>query len=1005
MLVFRGMRGRPTQSVVALLIVVSLAVSAASAWRISVGRSNDLGMARVQAANLARMLALQTEATVEVADTALLGWTLGLAHGESVQTAAAIASAQIASSGLTSRIAVYGQDGALLTSEGRGAPAPDPLPAPDLAFHLDHPADKLLIAVMVGTATGRGDRTGGVTLALSRRIAGPGGEFAGVAMAVLNPARLLSPFEAVDPGRSGAVALSDDAGTTIIRRPFQPDTEGRNFAGIPLYRDLLTHADAGSFEAVSPVDGVVRIASYLRVPGTSLVVSVGLAKAAALATWRVQTAYTLASLAGLLLLIGLLGWRLLAQIRAAHDSYATLARAQHRLRIASDALAESNRMLVIAEEIAHVGHWRLDVRTGAIHWSDELYRIRGGAPGEARDFSQALGNYHPDDRERVAEAVRHAVATGASVDYELRMARSDGSLCDVHVTGRAERDQQGSVTVLFGIMQDITARKTAEREILRLNERIVTANRAARIGIWEWDIGTGDLVWDDEVFAVYGIDRRMATPSFDLWQSTLHPADRDRALGELLAPLESGEAFDCQFRIVRPSGEIRHIRAAGALSRDAAGAPCRMVGSIWDITMVADLTQQLLDEQARQSELLARWTHAKQAAEDANRAKSEFLTSMSHELRTPMNGVLGFAQLLQGQHFGPLNAKQAAFADAIVSNGRHLLELINDVLDLTKIETGRMSIAPEQVDLKTVMRAALATLAQAANRFTIKLDAGDYAAKMPTVLADKTRLLQALINLGDNAIKYNRPGGSVTFAYCVPAPGWVRIAVTDTGIGIPQHRQAELFEPFNRLGAEYRAVDGAGVGLCLTRRLVEMMGGRIDFRSVEGEGSSFWIDIAEYLAVPSSAGLDRPQTGRPARPLHQILHASDYTILYVDDSALNRSLVREALSILHRVELIEACDGAAGLQLAQQHRPDVIMLDVDLPDVTGYALLQRLKRQPAFAKTPILAVTTDDMASDVRRAAGAGFFHSMTQPIDIDHLFDVLDQAVETVRRLDRQQA
>jgi len=245
-------------------------------------------------------------------------------------------------------------------------------------------------------------------------------------------------------------------------------------------------------------------------------------------------------------------------------------------------------------------------------------------------------------------------------------------------------------------------------------------------------------------------------------------------------------------------------------------------------------------DEAERSE--RRMERLKQSADDANRAKSEFLTLMSHELRTPMNAILGFAGLLQKAHFGVLSDKQKEFADQILASGTYLLTLINDILDLSKIEAGKMTVVLESVDVESTMRSLVATLEPAAAMAGITVLPDDFGAGMPPVRADRVRLAQVLINLSTNAIKYNRAGGSVRLTYAHRGPH-VRIAISDTGTGIPQERQAELFELFNRLGAESRAIEGTGIGLALSKRLIELMGGTIGFTSSPGEGSCFWIDV------------------------------------------------------------------------------------------------------------------------------------------------------------------
>jgi len=422
-------------------------------------------------------------------------------------------------------------------------------------------------------------------------------------------------------------------------------------------------------------------------------------------------------------------------------------------------------------------------------------------------------------------------------------------------------------------------------------------------------------------------------------------------------------------RVTVPQVEIKEVAALGAALAKAS---------------------ELIETRARERDAAERSERRmlieKQTADDANRAKSEFLALMSHELRTPMNGILGFAQLMTRSYYGELNDKQREFVGHILSSGRHLLGLIEDVLDLSKIDAGKLSVTNERVDLRSLMRSVIATLSQSAEKAGIALDGGGFGAGLPPVLADRVRLAQVLINLGTNAIKYNRPNGAVGFSYRRIGEDKLRIAIADTGLGIPAERQAELFQPFNRLGAETKAIEGTGIGLALSRRLIELMGGAIGFSSAPG-GSVFWIDVSVYEGAEEEAlatQLVQDMRGRRA----------GFSVVHIEDNPANRDLMRNILASLTDVTLIEAADGGTGLALARQHRPELIILDINLPDIDGYEVLERIRAIPELAATPVLALSAGALPGDVARGLEAGFAAYLTKPLDVRTFLDAVDAAL-----------
>lgn len=383
--------------------------------------------------------------------------------------------------------------------------------------------------------------------------------------------------------------------------------------------------------------------------------------------------------------------------------------------------------------------------------------------------------------------------------------------------------------------------------------------------------------------------------------------------------------------------------------------------------------------------------YERQQAEAANRAKSDFLAKMSHELRTPLNSVLGFAQLLEFNAREPLSAKQARQVHQIKKSGEHLLSLIDEVLDLSKIESGNIRLSLERVALDSLLdevRSTLHALAEAAQvTFTVQLAPGT-----PSVRADRTRLAQILINLGTNAIKYNRPGGSATLVAERAGEGVVRLSMIDTGVGIPFDRQGDVFEPFNRLGAEHGAIEGTGIGLTISRKLAQLMNGSLTFRSEPGHGSTFTVELpAESEPVEARVGEAASNLAKEAMSAALGGRSGGCTLLYVEDNPPNIALMQALVESLEGVRLLIASDAETGLALARAHRPDVIILDINLPGMSGFDILERLKAAPATERIPVMALTAAAMPREVERGLAAGFTHYLTKPINVPVFLSAID--------------
>jgi PAS domain S-box-containing protein len=381
---------------------------------------------------------------------------------------------------------------------------------------------------------------------------------------------------------------------------------------------------------------------------------------------------------------------------------------------------------------------------------------------------------------------------------------------------------------------------------------------------------------------------------------------------------------------------------------------------------------------------------ARAAAEKANLAKSDFLSSMSHELRSPLNAILGFAQLMISDT-PPPTASQVASINPILHAGWYLLELINGILDLAQIESGKMALSREPTLLADVMLECQAMIEPQAQQRGITMTFPQPRTAI-FVDADRTRLKQVLINLLSNAIKYNQTNGTVVVACTITEKGRIRVSVRDTGTGLPPEMVEQLFQPFNRLGQERSAVQGTGIGLVMSKRLIELMGGVIGVESTVGSGSVFWFELnaateprLEPEAIePEPAGMAQVRADYPMR-----------TLLYVEDNPANLKLVEQLIARRRDLFLLSAGDGSRGIELARANQPDVILMDINLPGIGGIEALKILHEDPATARIPVVALSANAMPRDIERGLQAGFYRYLTKPIKIGEFMETLDSALE----------
>jgi PAS domain S-box-containing protein len=578
----------------------------------------------------------------------------------------------------------------------------------------------------------------------------------------------------------------------------------------------------------------------------------------------------------------------------------------------------------------------------------------------------------PDDIPQGRQNAEELLTGGQRSSVERRYVGKNGDILWITRTACLIRDVDGQPRHFLIMVEDISERKSAEKALCESKRELEAAHHA------------NQLIMDNSQDVICTIDEKgrffsVSAACEQVWGYT--PAElvgrpylqlvcpEDRAMTESVSQtlLLDGKITDFVNRYTRKDGTLVDVLWSASWSETDKTMFC----------VAHDVTDRARIEKALRE--------AKDEADRANQAKSEFLSRMSHELRTPLNAILGFGQLLERQN--PTDTQRTRVGH-IISAGRHLLNLINEVLDISRIEAGNLQLSLEPVCLADALEEALSLMRPLAAERGTELSTSSGVEQTDYVMADRQRLKQVLLNLLTNAVKYTPPGGAVTVA-CLPGGrGAMRIVVEDTGTGIAEEKLSRLFTPFDRLGAESTSVEGTGLGLALCQRLMHAMNGTIGANSAPGKGSTFWVELA-----CAQSPLEQVASGKlNGAHFNDVVDLRKRTILYVEDNLSNLTLIEQMLAEEPETKLITAMQGQLGIELARQHAPDVILLDLHLPDLPGWEVLSRLKRDDSTSDIPVVVISADATSRQIKRLMAAGASAYLTKPLDMQEFFRVIEE-------------
>lgn len=853
----------------------------------------------------------------------------------------------------------------------------------------DHPDSSMFISEPVHNKV-----DGSWTAYLARRITGPDGRFRGVVQAAVRLRDLASFYQSIALGEGGSIALWRRDGIMLARDPWQENKIGHGAERDSVFGNVDQAVGRGGLWSPS-MDGIPRYIALEEVPGFPLVITASMTVDAAMGHWRRDAVIlffgALGAVCGLLALLA----ALTRQISRMRESEALLARKNLELEATSERLQEAQR-------IGKLGYWEADVDAeGAIAtWSSQLFDIAGIAPKAGLPLNEMVALLHPDDRQRFLDERQRAKGTDRARVQELRLVRPDGELRWIRLEAYPRRGASGNVERVFGIIIDITDQKVAQESEHRMRLRLMDAIESFGQGFVLWDRDDRFVLANSRFKQMFPEVAPLLLPGVP-YEEILRAKYRTR----LVANQEDCESWvrrmlewhcaasapmEQQLNDGRWVRMVEHRTSDGGTTglridvTDFKRVEAALEGRVVDLeSMKADLEVQAEELVATSDALLI----AKETAEAANRAKSDFLAMMSHEIRTPMTGTIGMIDLLCDT---PLNPEQQKLAEWARESTRGLLHVINDILDFSKLEAGRLEPEAINFEVDRLLDGVVGLLEPRAAEKGLRLGSSSTPGIPPWLKGDPNRLRQVLLNLVSNAIKFTERGSidvAVAHRAIDDETTELRFEVRDTGIGIAPESQARLFSPFIQADTSIsRKYGGTGLGLAISRGLCAAMGGDIGIVSTAGEGSIFWF------TVTCGRG-EAPVVTAPAlQPEADVAPGASLQILVAEDNPMIQRLTQRLLAKRGHVAYLVG-DGAAAIEAVRTHRYDLILMDMQMPELDGISATRAIRDPAGLAlQIPIVALTGNAVIGERENCLAAGMNGYLTKPIDPDALFAAIDQ-------------